>query len=327
MKKYPIHLLISSSLFLMGCDQVQVSQSQVLQSSSQSQHQQAENLKATEQLKIQLAPQKRQITGEKMNIPAIQVKNNMLFQQQDQFTFDKYPIYKNNKQYYHKSELFMLSEIEETGIEWIDNLLYQEILENHQYFDKRIGIDKFKDLKKINDLKQQATENIKAYYQAYLTLAKQGLIDNYEYSEQLRYISQRENILTFAIYLNARQVDEFESGSEYIIIDTNKKSFIFLDDILIKENKNELKDLLWQEYQYFLFKRDGDISAEPYISKEEFYTSENFYFSEYGITFVYGPTEIGSYADGEMKFTINWDKLGKFIRPEYLAKPIRFEDH
>ena len=58
---------------------------------------------------------------------------------------------------------------------------------------------------------------------------------------------------------------------------------------------------------------------EPFMSKDDFYVSENIYFSREGITFVYPPYTLGSYAEGEKELTLSFyeNDLKSILTPEF----------
>ena len=107
-------------------------------------------------------------------------------------------------------------------------------------------------------------------------------------------------------------------ASEKFLVDLKKKAVIKVEDIFVKSAQDKLKSLLWERYSNQYRNEQGEL-IEPFMSKDDFYVSENVYFSREGITFVYPPYALGSYAEGEKELTLSFyeNDLKNILTPEF----------
>lgn len=244
-------------------------------------------------------------------IPLLKTKIVPLFHKQAEFKA-------NQKQLetarYDKSSIHYEVNTIETGIEWLDNLLYE------QQIEKKFG-------QKINPLipnKTRFLAILEEHYAQDHELIQQFDTQGIEYLIHTSYLGQRENIATFNIFRH------YDFGgahpfylNEYLPIDLETKSLITLDDLFEPSKQTTVKDILWKEY---LIINEVHINpqkeTELYINKEDFFLAESFYFNHEGINFVYSPYSIGPYAQGEITLTIDWNNVKDLINERYIWKKV-----
>lgn len=105
------------------------------------------------------------------------------------------------------------------------------------------------------------------------------------------------------------------STTHYLHVNTKKGQLVKLSDVLLPQKEEELRQLLWKIYaeEYTQIPEN----TEPYCSIEDFYISPSFHFANSGITFVYPPYAIASYAEGEQTIYVPWMEINDYLRPEY----------
>ena len=101
-------------------------------------------------------------------------------------------------------------------------------------------------------------------------------------------------------------------STQFLNIDLTKKNLLDIDDVINPDQHDKLKELLWETYS-------NASNNETFTSKSEFYVEKDFYFSHDGITFVYPPYAIGSFAEGEKELTVYWWQLkeNKLLSPQF----------
>lgn len=200
-----------------------------------------------------------------------------------------------------------------TSSDWLTELLLNEVI-------KRFGVDKNIKI----DNKQQFIEFLQHNMADALKEAKEYEMSAYETQMLTEYLGQRENIATFTIFShNYTGGAHGLYGTDFVLVDLKKKAVIKVEDIFVKSAQDKLKSLLWERYRNQYRNEQGEL-IEPFISKDDFYVSENVYFSREGITFVYPPYALGSYAEGEKELTLSFyeNDLKSILTPEFqfLAK-------
>lgn len=200
-----------------------------------------------------------------------------------------------------------------TSSDWLTELLLNEVI-------KRFGVDKNIKI----DNKQQFIEFLQHNMADALKEAKEYEMSAYETQMLTEYLGQRENIATFTIFShNYTGGAHGLYGTDFVLIDLKKKAVIKVEDIFVKSAQDKLKSLLWERYRNQYRNEQGEL-IEPFMSKDDFYVSENVYFSREGITFVYPPYALGSYAEGEKELTLSFyeNDLKSILTPEFqfLAK-------
>ena len=200
-----------------------------------------------------------------------------------------------------------------TSSDWLTELLLNEVI-------KRFGVDKNIKI----DNKQQFIEFLQQNMADALKEAKEYEMSAYETQMLTEYLGQRENIATFTIFShNYTGGAHGLYGTDFVLVDLKKKAVIKVEDIFVKSAQDKLKSLLWERYRNQYRNEQGEL-IEPFMSKDDFYVSENVYFSREGITFVYPPYALGSYAEGEKELTLSFyeNDLKSILTPEFqfLAK-------
>ena len=259
------------------------------------------------QLNEQVATLQKQVTDLAEN-QMIRVEPEVLFQKTEKIPFSTS---EGNNQEWHQVK-FDITTLK-TSSDWLTELLLNEVI-------KRFGVDKNIKI----DNKQQFIEFLQHNMADALKEAKEYEMSAYETQMLTEYLGQRENIATFTIFShNYTGGAHGLYGTDFVLVDLKKKAVIKVEDIFVKSAQDKLKSLLWERYRNQYHNEQGEL-IEPFMSKDDFYVSENVYFSREGITFVYPPYALGSYAEGEKELTLSFyeNDLKSILTPEFqfLAK-------
>ena len=259
------------------------------------------------QLNEQVATLQKQVTDLAEN-QMIRVEPEVLFQKTEKMPSS---MSEGNDQEWHQVK-FDITTLK-TSSDWLTELLLNEVI-------KRFGVDQNIKI----DNKQQFIEFLQHNMADALKEAKEYEMSAYETQMLTEYLGQRENIATFTIFShNYTGGAHGLYGTDFVLVDLKKKAVIKVEDIFVKSAQDKLKSLLWERYRN-QYRNEQDELIEPFISKDDFYVSENVYFSREGITFVYPPYALGSYAEGEKELTLSFyeNDLKSILTPEFqfLAK-------
>ena len=259
------------------------------------------------QLNEQVATLQKQLTDLAEN-QMIRVEPEVLFQKTEKIPSS---MSEGNDQEWHQVK-FDITTLK-TSSDWLTELLLNEVI-------KRFGVDKNIKI----DNKQQFIEFLQHNMADALKEAKEYEMSAYETQMLTEYLGQRENIATFTIFShNYTGGAHGLYGTDFVLVDLKKKAVIKVEDIFVKTAQDKLKSLLWERYRNQYRNEQGEL-IEPFMSKDDFYVSENVYFSREGITFVYPPYALGSYAEGEKELTLSFyeNDLKSILTPEFqfLAK-------
>lgn len=254
------------------------------------------------QLNEQVATLQKQVTDLAEN-QMIRVEPEVLFQKTEKMPSS---MSEGNDQEWHQVK-FDITTLK-TSSDWLTELLLNEVI-------KRFGVDKNIKI----DNKQQFIEFLQHNMADALKEAKEYEMSAYETQILTEYLGQRENIATFTIFShNYTGGAHGLYGTDFVLVDLKKKAVIKVEDIFVKSAQDKLKSLLWERYRN-QYRNEQDELIEPFISKDDFYVSENVYFSREGITFVYPPYALGSYAEGEKELTLSFyeNDLKSILTPEF----------
>lgn len=254
------------------------------------------------QLNEQVATLQKQVTDLAEN-QMIRVEPEVLFQKTEKIPSS---MSEGNDQEWHQVK-FDITTLK-TSSDWLTELLLNEVI-------KRFGVDKNIKI----DNKQQFIEFLQHNMADALKEAKEYEMSAYETQMLTEYLGQRENIATFTIFShNYTGGAHGLYGTDFVLVDLKKKAVIKVEDIFVKSAQDKLKSLLWERYRNQYHNEQGEL-IEPFMSKDDFYVSENVYFSREGITFVYPPYALGSYAEGEKELTLSFyeNDLKSILTPEF----------
>lgn len=236
------------------------------------------------------------------SVPALRPQVITLFNQKAEI---KYPPQPNEEFGYEQGNLSVSNVIVETGIDWLDQLLWRENL---------LAINA-NAVGNAPISKAQIEQNLAQIYQNQENELKQNRDLGYSFDLKMAYQGQRENIATFS------QLTYLYTGgahgtyhTQYINVDVDKRQIIGLNHLVSEVKKSILTDRLWEVYQ------ERNNGNEPFTSKADFSLSDSFYFSPEGIHFVYPPYALGSYAEGEITLTLTWWAAQDLINPDYVRK-------
>ena len=254
------------------------------------------------QLNEQVATLQKQVTDLAEN-QMIRVEPEVLFQKTEKIPSSAS---EENDQEWHQVK-FDITTLK-TSSDWLTELLLNEVIKRFSV-DKNIKIDN----------KQQFIEFLQHNMADALKEAKEYEMSAYETQMLTEYLGQRENIATFTIFShNYTGGAHGLYGTDFVLVDLKKKAVIKVEDIFVKSAQDKLKSLLWERYRNQYRNEQGEL-IEPFMSKDDFYVGENVYFSREGITFVYPPYALGSYAEGEKELTLSFyeNDLKSILTPEF----------
>lgn len=289
MKKLLIAALIAGSLTLTACDD---KEKNALIEQTQKQAQ------MIEQLNTQVDTLQKQVVDLAEN-QAVHVEPEVLFEKSETIKFDN----KSPDSYAPESAEAKVSvKTLKTNMDWLTDLLVNELI--HQFTaEGKVKIEN----------KQQFVEYLQTLYADSVKEVKEfeliGMTTNFD----VKYLGQRENIATFTIgYYGYSGGAHGMYSTQFLNIDLAKKALLDIDDVINPEQHDKLKELLWETYS-------NASNNETFTPKSEFYVEKDFYFSHDGITFVYPPYAIGSFAEGEKELTIHWGELkeNKLLTPHF----------
>lgn len=104
--------------------------------------------------------------------------------------------------------------------------------------------------------------------------------------------------------------------SEYLVLDSQSKRRLDLDDLLIAKEKPKFEALAYDAYKQWVMQSDNDIKT--YEKSWPFTLSSNATLTDKGVVLRYQAYDIGPYAYGLPELVIPYDKLSGIIRPQYL---------
>ena len=198
-------------------------------------------------------------------------------------------------------------ETAETNLPWLNQLLLNSLISGLDTNDKNINSKQ--ELIKYYKKVQQADLNelIELFSDSDMIAGGQ------EFSSSLIFLGQRLNIASFQ-----RNTYIYHNGAAHGIgfvktlnFDLHKKILLSSQDIIIPGKKQDLLNLLWENYNLAVMEND------PFIEKNQLYISPDFLFDMNGITFIYQPYDIGPYSMGNIELKLPWYQLKDLIKPEY----------
>lgn len=106
--------------------------------------------------------------------------------------------------------------------------------------------------------------------------------------------------------------------SEYLMLDTQTKQQIKLDDLLVPGKKKQLQAKVYQAYKAWVQQNNDDV--ESYESMWPFELTDNVLLTDEGLTFRYQAYQISPYAYGLPELVIPYSELKGIIATKYLVK-------
>lgn len=108
------------------------------------------------------------------------------------------------------------------------------------------------------------------------------------------------------------------NGEYYFIFDLAKKQQLTLESILLPNQKNALKALLYTQFKDWVLAEKLADQVENYEQAWPFKVSHNFYFNEKGLVLQYNEYDIAPYAMGSPSFIIPYAQLEGILQPQFL---------
>ena len=177
-----------------------------------------------------------------------------------------------------------------TNIDWLDELLWTELVKNE--FGENAPKTRDQMLSKYKTIWNDVKESLEKEPEL-------GFSSN----TWMMFVGQKEKLATFAIrYYSYTGGAHGLGGSEYLTIDMTTHKVLTLSDIIEQKKLPEVKELLWSFYTDYGRIKD----EEAFTKKTDFDVSKNFYLAHDGIHFIYHVYEIASYAEGEQDLVIPW---------------------
>ena len=239
----------------------------------------------------QLTAENTQLKAEKEKaekvIPAIFAEKDVIFEKVEKIKYSK-----------SQERLFSSDEVEidisllglKTNIDWLDELLWTELVKNE------FGEDAPKTREQVLTEYKTIWNDVKE------SLEKEPEL-GFSRNSWMLFVGQKEKLATFAVrYYSYTGGPHGVGGNVYLTVDMTTHKVLTLSDIIEQKKLPEVKELLWSFYT-----DDGRIKdEEAFTKKTDFDVSKNFYLAHDGIHFIYHVYEIASYAEGEQDLVIPW---------------------
>lgn len=255
----------------------------------------------------QLTAENTQLKAEKEKaekvIPAIFAEKDVIFEKVEKIKYSK-----------SQERLFSSDEVEidisllglKTNIDWLDELLWTELVKNE------FGEDAPKTREQVLTEYKTIWNDVKE------SLEKEPEL-GFSRNSWMTFVGQKEKLATFAVrYYGYTGGPHGVGGSEYLTVDMTTHKVLTLPDIIDQKKLSEVKELLWSFYT-----DDGRIKDEDaFTKKTDFDVSKNFYLAHDGIHFIYHEYEIASYAEGEQDLVISWGQLQleNLLMPDFVKQ-------
>ena len=166
---------------------------------------------------------------------------------------------------------------------------------------------------------------IQANLDRFVAAAKQDAIARGQpvaYSLQVdpEFLGQRGQVASFKI-ITAYYTGGAHGGASdnYYNLDLKQKKQLMLNDIVLPDQQQKLRDQLYMQFTEWVKKDDSKVNLAEYEQTWPFTLTENFSFTDTGLLFSYGQYEIGPYVAGMPEFVVPYAQLNGIIKPEYLA--------
>ena len=289
MKKLLVSALAVAGLTLTGCnDEEKNALSEQVKKQTQT----------IEQLNAQVNTLQRQVLDLAEN-QAIRVEPEVLFEKSETIKFDnKSP----DSLAPEEAEVKISVKNLKANMDWLTDLLVNELIRQFTV-EGKVKIEN----------KQQFVEYLQTLYVDSVQEVKEFELIGMSTNVDVEYLGQRENIATFTMgYHNYSGGAHGMYFTHFVNVDLDKKALLDIDDVINPDQHDKLKELLWETYS-------NASNNETFTPKSEFYVEKDFYFSHDGITFVYPPYAIGSFAEGEKELTVYWWELkeNKLLSPQF----------
>ena len=251
----------------------------------------------------QLTAENTQLKAEKEKaekvIPAIFAEKDVIFEKVEKIKYTK-------AQEHYEVEIDISLLGLKTNIDWLDELLWTELVKNE------FGEDAPK-----------TREQVLTEYKTILNDVKASLEKEHELgfsrNAWMLFVGQKEKLATFAVrYYSYTGGPHGVGGNVYLTVDMTTHKVLTLSDIIDQKKLPEVKELLWNFYT-----RSGRIKDEDaFTKKTDFDVSKNFYLAHDGIHFIYHEYEIASYAEGEQDLVISWGllQLENLLMPDFVKQ-------
>ena len=255
----------------------------------------------------QLTAENTQLKAEKEKaekvIPAIFAEKDTIFEKVEKIKYSK-----SQERWFSSDEV----EIDisllglKTNIDWLDELLWTELVKNE------FGEDAPKTREQVLTEYKTIWNDVKE------SLEKEPEL-GFSSNTWMMFVGQKEKLATFAVrYYSYTGGPHGVGGNVYLTVDMTTHKVLTLFDIIDQKKLPEVKELLWSIYT-----RSGRIKdEEAFTKKTDFDVSKNFYLAHDGIHFIYHEYEIASYAEGEQDLVISWGllQLENLLMPDFVKQ-------
>ena len=255
----------------------------------------------------QLTAENTQLKAEKEKaekvIPAIFAEKDTIFEKVEKIKYSK-----SQERWFSSDEV----EIDisllglKTNIDWLDELLWTELVKNE--FGENAPKTRDQMLSKYKTIWNDVKESLEK--EPELGFARHAW---------MVFVGQKEKLATFAVrYYSYTGGPHGVGGNVYLTVDMTTHKVLTLFDIIDQKKLPEVKELLWSIYT-----RSGRIKdEEAFTKKTDFDVSKNFYLAHDGIHFIYHEYEIASYAEGEQDLVISWGllQLENLLMPDFVKQ-------
>lgn len=107
----------------------------------------------------------------------------------------------------------------------------------------------------------------------------------------------------------------------YLNLDRRSQKVLRLDDILLPNQKDTLKALVYQRFVAWVKSNEMGSDMAEYEKMWPFQLSEEWTLNDKGLVLVYGQYEIGPYVVGMPEFEVAYSELAGIVKPDYRFAP------
>lgn len=107
----------------------------------------------------------------------------------------------------------------------------------------------------------------------------------------------------------------------YLNLDRRSQKALSLDDILLPNQKEKLKALVYQRFVAWVKSNEMGSDMAEYEKMWPFQLSEEWTLNDKGLVLVYGQYEIGPYVVGMPEFEVAYSELAGIVKPDYRFAP------
>ena len=193
-------------------------------------------------------------------------------------------------------------------------------MESNEFYDIKIDYDKTG----IKVIDKQIANFVDEKKDDFIAIVdKSGMVETSKYNliisaTNVEYKNVNSvHLLAYAYTGGAHYTREDKS----LVYDQEKKTYLSFVDILVSNGFEEIKPLILESI-YTYAQENNVILNDEWVLDGTSYSEENyqnFYLAEDGLNIIFPPYQIATWADGEIKISIPYEKLEGILKSEYMS--------